>query len=261
MKKKFIPFTLSLLAVTALASCTSSGDNLKTIREDDVTDEVKAYYNISFFDTIGTDSTTARLLDTTQVVDDTTSATNYYAIYLANDYVDSVFVFETPLDDQFAKYSKKAQSLTIGALTLQEKIYTSETSSIVSKIYDSTNGLVQFNTVNEDKTVTAKDFAFPLSTAASLSRSISVADAYKFYQEGDSISLKVAYLPLTVVRHYKNQDILKTALFVPVFYEFVSSDGKAIYGTEKNDSILASYEVKEAYYDNGLLTLPTTSEA
>ena len=259
MKKKIIPFALSLLAVTALASCTSSSDDLKKIREDEVTDEAKAYYNISFFDTIGSETTTARLLDTTQVVDDTTASENYYAVYLAQDYVNSLFVFETPLDDQFEKYGKRAESVTIGALTFDAKIYSSETSSILAKIYDADNGLAQFNTTNDDKTVEAKDFDFVVNTTSSLSRVLDISKAYSYYKDGDSISLRVAYLPLTVVRHYKSQDILKTCLFVPVYYELITADGNAVVSGEKTTSILASYAVKEAYYDDGVLTYPTAN--
>lgn len=222
MKKKLIFSLIAATSLFSLASCSgSSNEDLTVIRSDkDSLDLslVKDKYKLNFIDDL---NNLASRLDKTQELDE---GQDYYAIYTPNNITECAYVYQVSVDSDLAELGERVQNYSYNALTFKtaNNIYTSEESEIASKLYNSDNGLHQYN----------DSFQFEVNTLAALSFNITAKHALTAYNNGArDITLNIVYVPTYVVRNYgkdsNKQHILEKVLFAPI-YACYESNGKEI---------------------------------
>lgn len=222
MKKKLIFSAIAAMSLFTLASCSGgTNEDLTVIRSDkDSLDLslVKDKYKLNFIDDL---NNLATRLNNTSELDE---GSDYYAIYAPKNIEECAFVYSTNIDSDLESLGGRVKNYTFDALTFKtaNNIYESEKSEIASQLYNSENGLNQFN----DK------FAFDVNTLASLTFNINADVAVSAYNNNNrGITLDVVYVPTYVVRNYakdsNKQHILEKVLFAPI-YACYESNGKLI---------------------------------
>lgn len=246
MKKLFISASILAFGALALTSCSSSNDgDLTVIRVDNPTDEVKNKYNITFMDDVNNTSLATRL--NTADLDQNSS---YYAVYVAKDYASTAFVYTKDIDDDLEEKGSRIVQFNVGSVAFKNLIYSSEQNDIASAVFNQETGLAQFNGNGE--------FDFDIDSSANLIKSISATNAIKAYENGvRNIKLQMVYMPTYIVRHYQGKtgamDILKTILFVPVYYCYMSGDKEITANGELIDSKITNIrtDIEFEWTDDG----------
>ena len=216
MKKIFISLGVVALGLVTFASCSSNkGDDLDVIRTDNPTTEVKTKYNLGFIDNL---NDTTKALKLNPVDEDADS--NYYAVYVSANYAETAFVYSINVTDDVKDLGNRLRQFDIATITFKPQVYKSEVSDIAKEVFNSEVGLPQFNGNGK--------FDFDIETNANLTKTLSINGVVKVKDDLDTITLDIAYMPIYVIRHYKGKsaamDILRTVLFVPVYYCFQTNN-------------------------------------
>ncbi len=137
----------------------------------------------------------------------------YYEIKIAEDTKSTLFVYNSMLDGLLEEHGNSLQTLNVNPLTFTAEITTTESSKIMSEVFDSTSGITK-ETLNLD---------FDLMTSTSWSNSISAKDVVNAYKDGKrDNSLSIIYLP-TYVEHVQNsKSVLAVYVLIPVYYEITT---------------------------------------
>lgn len=208
MKKIFTLFLLMLSIV--LVSC-SSGEkqDLKSLRKDEVSDEIKTQLNITFDETTG-----SKKIYTKEREND-----SYYDIYVAEDINASLFSYSYDITKDIDKHLKK---VLVNTLTFADSMYSDEMAAYLKEFYAKEYGVTKlglnFTPITDD------------AWTKNLYDSV-ILDAAN--DNVENIEVSIVYLPTLFVRTYKGNEILKVYVFVPVYVKYLS-DGKEI--KEKDDT-------------------------
>ena len=268
MKKSLLALPVLGLGVLALASCQSTtGDDLTKGRSDlayfaDDTTGILEHYNATFTDTTGSvllstvskkakeeaskktkyletsspvETSTDETLTTTEEVTTTEDGDSWYKIFI---------------NEAFKDYRDNLKYFNVSNLTLTDLIYSSETSSILSCLYSSDEGIGNL-TLGE----------FETDTTESWVKSVQFDNAKEYYDKHNDaeFKLEVVYLPTLVVRKYNNMIVLRSYLYVPV-YSTITVGGKELVKNDdtvelENSSVAEVKTVEFNFNSNGLLNV------
>ena len=253
MKKKVISITVGLMALVALASCSSTPDgDLTIVRSDLALDltEVKDKYNLDFIYDL---DNKAKRLDSTVDLD---SDSDYYTAYVSNDIKDTAFVYSINIDNDLETLGERVQSYAIKSLFFRTSngIYDSEQASVASKLFDTDNGLHQYNDL----------FDFEVNTVSSLAFTKSAKGAVKAYQDGNrNITVDVVYVPTFVVRNYgeknmQKQKIMEKVVFAPIYCQITTNDKEIDNDGSLVDSKISSINKVDIEFDENYVSTGKT---
>lgn len=208
------------------------------------------------------DTSTDETLTTTEEVTTTEDGDSWYKIFIATDYESSLIKREITsipvnssdnmisINEAFKDYRDNLKYFNVSNLTLTDLIYSSETSSILSCLYSSDEGIGNL-TLGE----------FETDTTESWVKSVQFDNAKEYYDKHNDaeFKLEVVYLPTLVVRKYNNMIVLRSYLYVPV-YSTITVGGKELVKNDdtvelENSSVAEVKTVEFNFNSNGLLNV------
>ena len=212
--KKLLAFVLLMFGIT-LASCGGPKQDLTTLRKNDIDTNIATNLHITFDNEKGS----------TKLYKEKRDGESYFDVYIAEDYVKSLFVYELDVD---AYITDRTQQIFANTLTFNITIYQDEQQAILNEVY------------NKDYGISKLTFPFKADTTKAFSKNAFEDFVIPASKDLSELKLSVVYLPVMAYRVYKNQPVLKTYMFIPVHMSFVSA-GKLVKGSE-NDK---GYELVE----------------
>lgn len=149
-----------------------------------------------------------------------TSASSYYSIKTATNLSDSLFVFETDLDETFEYHKnrgEKVKEASIYILSFSAEITDEEVLGILSAISSSD--------ISDDKLGLSAD----LNVSFRGTTTTNIVDYYDAYKNDDvkGNKIKTIYLPTYVERVVDSKTVLAVYVMVPVYYEVISNNKAA----------------------------------
>ncbi len=164
-----------------------------------------------------------------EVISTDTSSGNYYTVKVAANINQSLFVFESDLDEVFELHASRKETVTkasVSALSFSAEITEEEYNAIFSNVFAEEG-------INKDKLGISKD----INTSIGVTE-VNVNSFFEAY-ESENVKgnkVKAIYLPTYTERYINGEIALAVYVMVPVYFEVISSEVTA---TEAFDGIEA----------------------
>lgn len=199
MKKYLI---IILLAFTIVLTSCGGGSKDTNTRIDEPSNELYTALNLESVE----NGKTIKEVDTTK--------SEYYSIKIAEDAKSTLFVYSTNIDAMIEAQGTHLESFNVNPLTFSSQITTTETTKIMSELFDTETGITS-ETLGVD---------FNLKASTKWTRSIDadvVVDAY-FNQNQRNNCVAIVYLPVQVEHVESSKTTLKVFVMIPVYYEITT---------------------------------------